>query len=252
MKNLYEMLEGSLKEAVEGNYIDEYHNEQELDGYLLEVYFNYNFACGVGITGADFGLCWSQYDNCLIYTHHENDDEYIDLPKTEKLIISEQELKLQLANIEIPQDFPITVFVETVQKVCNDIEQNYDAYWEVWKQTHLQNTDIQNGKEIDKANIEFIEKLFDCFDKCCNNLGFEQQEQHTDDQGILMSKTYVRQGNYIHNIRYTTINPDCTLTWTAYKDDQKVQHISFPNIVDCENIEDVFKNHLNNAIEGME
>ena len=92
MKNLNE----TLKKAMDGNYIDEYHNEQELDDYSLEVDFNYNFACGVSVMSADFGLCWSQYDNCLIYTHHENDDEYIDLPKTEKLIVSEQELKSQL------------------------------------------------------------------------------------------------------------------------------------------------------------
>lgn len=242
----------TLREAVEGNYIDEYHTQKDLENYELEIDFNYNFACGVALTGEEFSLCWTQYENSLVYTTYQNDDEYIELPKTENLVVSRDDLKAALDKIELPEDFPVETFMDCVQDVCTQIEENYDAYWKIWKETHLKDQDIENGKEIDKKNVEFVEKLFDCFDKCCKNLGFEEDNKIADELGVLQSKSYTRTGNYKHIITYTTINPDCTINWVAYKDEQKVQDVNFRNIVDCEDIQDVFKNHLDPQIEGME
>lgn len=245
MRNLNE----TLREAVEGNYIDEYHIQKDLENYELEIDFNYNFACGVALTGEEFGLCWTQYENSLIYTTYENDDEYIELPKTENLVVSRDDLKAALDKIEIPEDFPVETFMDCVQDVCTQIEENYDAYWKIWRETHLKDQDIENGKEIDKKNVEFVQELFACLDECCTKLGFKQENIKLDKLQLPISVTYVREGNYKHIIEYS----DCSLNWTAYnKDTQKIQDISFKNIVDCEDIQEVFRKDLDSAIEGME
>ena len=252
MKNLHEALLGVLKEAVDGNYVNEYHNKQQLDNYTLEIDFNYNFACGVAITNDDFGLYWSQYDNSLIYTTDTNEHDYIGLPKTENLTVSTQDLKSALANITLPEDFPEETFMDTIQDVCKHIDDNYDVYWKIWRKTYLTDADVAHSKDIDKQNVEFVQELFACFDKCCKHLGFTEDTEEVDEKGLLQAKSYIKKGNYTHMITYTTINPDCTLNYTVYNDKQTMQNIDFSNIVDCTDIEDVFKNHINSAVEGME
>lgn len=128
IKKLNEELEKFLQED---SWVKQYEREYESEDQnaLVKVSFNYNYACFVMVETSNFTLVWDQYDNAIYYGINQNDDESIPLPDTDELAPSREDLESTIKQINIPEDFPINLFYDEVEKVVNDIKNNYRNYW---------------------------------------------------------------------------------------------------------------------------
>lgn len=103
---------------------------------------------------------------------------------------------------------------------------------------------------LSPGTIEHNNKLFDCLDSHCKNLGFKRITRTTIDD-VCRFVIYELQGNYKHTITFSTESSD-NLTWQVFKDEKCINRQTFSWIFECEDIERVFKETLYPAIEGME
>jgi len=230
---------------------EQYEHTEQIEDWTATSDFGYYYGSGVMFKKDDILIGWSQYDNCLFYEkgdilHDENSiEKNYKLTKQPELVPNMEEIKNMLPTILANgnvENFPVSQFLETIQKVCDDIVINYPIYW---NKEHQGNRKVAAlGESVPKDNLEDCYKVLD---DCAKQIGFEISIDREDKKYVKINNT-----NYTYFIDFTPAMDKDQLKLDIFTDSGELAEQLVWTINNTHDIKVAFTNLIYPKIEGME
>lgn len=228
---------------------EQYEHTEQIEDWTVTSDFGYHYGSGVMFKKDDILIGWSQYDNCLFYEkgdtlHDENSiEKNYELTKQPELVPNMEEIKNMLPTILADgniENFPVSQFLETIQKVCDDIVINYPIYWD---KNHEGNREPVM-ESVPKKNLEDCYKVLD---ECAKQIGFELYTKSE------WNKTYKKDKNtnYMYYIHFTPEMDKDQLKLDIFNKDALAEQLVW-TINNAHDIRVAFNNLIIPHIEGLE
>ena len=242
MKNLYEAVAEE-----QTDYKQPWETQEEIDGFRLCSFFNYYYANAVYAERIEDNLTvgWDQYENQLYIEGPNFDSKQYTLTKQEELTANIEEVRNMLPSILAEgkiENFPVSQFLEAIDKINKDILENYPIYWD---EEHQGNRKVAAlGESVPKENLEDCYKVLD---ECAKQIGFEISIDREDKKYVKMNNT-----NYTYFIDFTPAMDKDQLKLDIFTDSGELAEQLVWTINNAHDIKVAFTNLIYPKIEGLE
>lgn len=244
MKNLYEAVAEE-----QTDYKQPWETQEEVDGFRLCSFFNYYYANGVYAERIEDNLTvgWEQYENQLYIEGPNFDSKQYTLTRQEELTANIEEVRNMLPSILAEgkiENFPVSQFLEAIDKINKDILENYPIYWDEEHQGHRKAAVL--GEDIDQTKDNIALE----FETQAKELGFELEDTVEED---IINYVKFKNANYTHYLQLKVWDEQsCQLKYEIYPDSQELEPTQYEWFVnDVEDVKKAFE-VIKHQFEGLE